>query len=96
MSVDLSAEMLNASQRFASHNSLTLNPAVQTYSQEYWSAMSNGSGVNYETTYNGLGVGHPSLIPAANSSESVTRFWMTKRKITSAEVMRFTPKRRTY
>lgn len=56
-SVELADEVLAAVQaNSAASNALKRNSKVQAYEQDYWAAMSNGTGETFTGTYNGLGV----------------------------------------
>lgn len=57
-SVDLADEILAAAKsNQAAFNALRRSPKVAAYEQEYWAAMSNGTGEEFTGAYRGLGVG---------------------------------------
>lgn len=48
----------------ATISSLRGNAALANYENNYWMAMTNGTGENFMGAYNSLGVSHPSFHPS--------------------------------
>ena len=55
-SIALADEIVSASRSSNALDSLKKNSKVEAYEQDYWSAMSNGTGESFVGMNNGLGV----------------------------------------
>ena len=56
-----------------SYNQLGSSPAIQSYQQLYWEDMSNGTGEDYTTVFNSLGVSCTIKINSAPTQQSLQK-----------------------